>query len=339
MTHGNDDAASIRRAVMLPGLEDDSEAKMSRDSLDVFDADDSPADAADADAAAQDTSDRGVPRDRDGAQSPTERDDLGDTEDSVTIGPDREHPGRHRSRRRMGRRKPAIVAAAAVGAVLTALPFVSLIGGPERSESEDAFAPTAGVPDDDLGLGPHDGTPGTTGKPVISGQGAKKTAEAQSTASDTPDPGSKEAASHTAPAGHETSGAAATVPPKSTPVTARPTSTAQQPLLPGTVMPATYVFREGQTVVAGGAKLSMERDGNLVVRGSGGVVTWAANTAGLGSRAVFQANGDLEVQDAAGRAVWHTGTDGHPGAKLVLQASGRLVVQAESGAVLWSNTA
>lgn len=99
---------------------------------------------------------------------------------------------------------------------------------------------------------------------------------------------------------------------------------------------ATHVLRPGQPLNSGGAALSMEADGNLVVRDGSGVVRWAANTAGLGDRAVFQADGNLVVVDAAGEAVWTSGTAGNPGASLVVQTSGGVQIRTASGAVLWS---
>ncbi|MFI8008300.1 hypothetical protein [Streptomyces sp. NPDC086010] len=99
---------------------------------------------------------------------------------------------------------------------------------------------------------------------------------------------------------------------------------------------ATHVLRPGQPLNSGGAALSMEADGNLVVRDGTGVVRWAANTAGLGDRAVFQADGNLVVVDAAGEAVWTTGTAGNPGASLVVRTSGGVQIRTASGAVLWS---
>ncbi|MFI2429434.1 hypothetical protein ACH5A7_36080 [Streptomyces sp. NPDC018955] len=102
------------------------------------------------------------------------------------------------------------------------------------------------------------------------------------------------------------------------------------------VIAATYVLSPGQPVTSGGTGLSMEADGNLVVRDDTGVVRWAANTAGLGHHAVFQADGNLVVVAADGRAVWSSGTAGHPGASLAVQTSGRVLIRSAGGTVLWS---
>lgn len=102
------------------------------------------------------------------------------------------------------------------------------------------------------------------------------------------------------------------------------------------VIAATYVLNPGQPVTSGGTGLSMEADGNLVVRDDTGVVRWAANTAGLGHHAVFQADGNLVVVAADGRAVWSSGTAGNPGASLAVQTSGRVLIRSAGGATLWS---
>ncbi|WFB88494.1 hypothetical protein [Streptomyces olivaceus] len=98
----------------------------------------------------------------------------------------------------------------------------------------------------------------------------------------------------------------------------------------------THVFRAGQPARAGAASVSVEPDGNFVVRDGSGVVRWAANTASLADRAVFQADGNLVVVASDGTTVWQSGTAGHPGAELVLQESGRLLITSVSGSVLWS---
>ncbi|WGK50936.1 hypothetical protein [Streptomyces sp. B146] len=104
----------------------------------------------------------------------------------------------------------------------------------------------------------------------------------------------------------------------------------------GTVIAGTHVFRAGQPARAGAASVSVEPDGNFVVRDGSGVVRWAANTASLADRAVFQADGNLVVVASDGTTVWQSGTAGHPGAELVLQESGRLLITSVSGSVLWS---
>ncbi|MCF2131856.1 hypothetical protein L1I79_36360 [Strepomyces sp. STD 3.1] len=102
------------------------------------------------------------------------------------------------------------------------------------------------------------------------------------------------------------------------------------------IVAATFVLNPGQPVSSGGTSLSMEADGNLVVRDDTGVVRWAANTAGLGHHAVFQADGNLVVVAEDGRAVWSSGTAGNSGASLVVQTSGRVLIRSAGGATVWS---
>ncbi|WFB88497.1 MULTISPECIES: hypothetical protein [Streptomyces] len=102
------------------------------------------------------------------------------------------------------------------------------------------------------------------------------------------------------------------------------------------IVAATFVLNPGQPVSSGGTSLSMEADGNLVVRDDTGVVRWAANTAGLGHHAVFQADGNLVVVAEDGRAVWSSGTAGNLGASLVVQTSGRVLIRSAGGATMWS---
>ncbi|MFI5753523.1 hypothetical protein ACIBBE_49065 [Streptomyces sp. NPDC051644] len=102
------------------------------------------------------------------------------------------------------------------------------------------------------------------------------------------------------------------------------------------VITGTHVIWAGQPVYAGGATLSMEPDGNFVIRDSTGVVRWTAKTATMGDRAVFQDDGNLVVVAADGRAVWSSGTAGNPGALLLVQETGRVLIRSAGGAALWS---
>ncbi|MGW0792651.1 hypothetical protein ACWD04_31655 [Streptomyces sp. NPDC002911] len=120
------------------------------------------------------------------------------------------------------------------------------------------------------------------------------------------------------------------------PVVAKPISAPATPKPAEQAVASTRVIRVGQPIASGGAGLSMEADGNFVVRDRTGVVRWAANTATLGDRAVFQADGNLVVVAADGRTVWSSGTAGNPGARLVIQETGRVLIRSAGGSVLWS---
>ena len=78
---------------------------------------------------------------------------------------------------------------------------------------------------------------------------------------------------------------------------------------------------DGQRVTTPNMTIVMQRDGNLVVyQNSDNRPRWASHTAGkrvggqLARCAVMQGDGNFVLYTAAGRAVWNTGTQGHPGA-------------------------
>jgi hypothetical protein len=73
-------------------------------------------------------------------------------------------------------------------------------------------------------------------------------------------------------------------------------------------------------------RLDMQTDGDLVLSTADMVPLWASNTAGEGTYAVMQVDGNLVVYDVADRPVFASGTDGNPGAFLVCQDDGNLVI-------------
>ncbi|MDX3849461.1 hypothetical protein [Streptomyces sp. AK02-01A] len=304
----SDEAGSVRHAVMLPGFEGGREEGVPQAFLDAFETENSH--AVDA-----------------------------DTEGDVVLpaGTDAEHTGRHRQKRHKSRKRPAFVMAAAVGAVLTALPFLSQSGGPGRHETQGRPTPAAAAPDDEAGTGPTED--GVTAEPVaLAGAQVRATWEPSgsspsSHATESRSARTGETGSGLVRSGDTTSGA----PAGRDPGTTRPTPR-QTPAAPaGTVIAGPHVMRMGAPVRAGAAELSMEPDGNFVVRDGSGIVRWAANTATLGSRAVFQGDGNLVVVADDGTRVWQSGTAGHPGAKMVLQESGLLLIRSASGVLLWSS--
>jgi hypothetical protein len=52
---------------------------------------------------------------------------------------------------------------------------------------------------------------------------------------------------------------------------------------------------------------------------------------------IMLTDGDLVLYDGAGKALWSTGTQGHPGAYAVLEPDGDLVVYPSTGPALWSS--
>jgi hypothetical protein len=105
-----------------------------------------------------------------------------------------------------------------------------------------------------------------------------------------------------------------------------------------------------------GAQLVLQPDGNLVIY-AGADALWASGQLGSAIHAgeglqpgqyvlsptgryqlVMQPDGNLVEYAAGRRAVWASGTDGHPGATLAMQADGNLVVYGPDGAPLWASS-
>lgn len=110
-----------------------------------------------------------------------------------------------------------------------------------------------------------------------------------------------------------------------------------------------------------GAYVQMQNDGNLVVRSTENAALWASRTVAdygfaftegtdrfngrmnsgwyLTSRngkfrLVMQGDGNLVLYSGS-RALWHTGTNGNPGAYFLVQADGNLVVYSSANKALW----
>ena len=71
-----------------------------------------------------------------------------------------------------------------------------------------------------------------------------------------------------------------------------------------------------------------------------GGALWESGTANLGSNCHmdFQADGNLVVYDAAGAALWASGSSGTSGAELHLQADGNVVLYNGAGLPLWQSS-
>lgn len=85
---------------------------------------------------------------------------------------------------------------------------------------------------------------------------------------------------------------------------------------------------------AGGFRLTMQNDGNLVDYGPDGRPRWATGTFVPGSAANMWSDGNLVVSGPSG-VVWSTGTR-NANAFPVLQSDGNLVLYAPDGPALWS---
>lgn len=82
--------------------------------------------------------------------------------------------------------------------------------------------------------------------------------------------------------------------------------------------------------------LDMQRDGNLVLRGSDGAAVWASGTAAVGSSLVVQVGGNVVVTAPSGAPQWATGTGEAGDVTLDLLDDGRLVVRDRHATELWS---
>jgi len=87
-----------------------------------------------------------------------------------------------------------------------------------------------------------------------------------------------------------------------------------------------------------GFKLIEQRgDGNLVLYNFANRALWASGTGGHpGAYAVLQAAGNLAVYSGTGQLLWSVGTAGESGSRLVLQSDGNLVLYSASGGVRWA---
>jgi parallel beta-helix repeat protein len=83
-------------------------------------------------------------------------------------------------------------------------------------------------------------------------------------------------------------------------------------------------------------RLTLQRDGNLVLTRASGSVLWSAELGGQPSAvALMQQDGNFVVYDSAGRPLWASGTGGNPGARLAVQDDGNVVVYGPTSGPLW----
>lgn len=83
---------------------------------------------------------------------------------------------------------------------------------------------------------------------------------------------------------------------------------------------------ETRTAADGRFRLIYQGDGNLVLYFAG-TALWHTGTVGTSPGVVtMQSDGDLVVRDETGTPRWASGTSGHPGAYLVVQSDGNLVI-------------
>jgi hypothetical protein len=82
------------------------------------------------------------------------------------------------------------------------------------------------------------------------------------------------------------------------------------------------VLWPGQALRYGGASLTMQTDGNLVARDSGGVPRWSSGTFQAGSRLATGVDGNLEVRSPSNALLWQAGVGLGGVERTVLNADG-----------------
>jgi hypothetical protein len=93
----------------------------------------------------------------------------------------------------------------------------------------------------------------------------------------------------------------------------------------------------GQEIDAGGYRLVMQTDGNLVEY-TGSSVLFASNTAGQsGDYLIMQTDGNLVVYSSGGQWRWQSGTPGYTNSYLAIQTDGNVVVY-HGGAAVWARS-
>lgn len=102
------------------------------------------------------------------------------------------------------------------------------------------------------------------------------------------------------------------------------------------VLHAPYVLRSGRTVRTNRIALTMQTDGDLVLRDKGGKVIWSTGTHRPGAHAILQNDGNLVVYTASDRPAWGAGCQGHDHPTMVLQADANLVIKDKNGTPVWA---
>lgn len=104
----------------------------------------------------------------------------------------------------------------------------------------------------------------------------------------------------------------------------------------GSTVKAGTSVRTGTVINGGAYRLTLQTDGNLVLRAaSSGRVLWQSKTADAGvARLTVRKDGNIVLADTEGHVDWQTGARS-TGARLVVRPTGNLVAYRRSGTVLW----
>ncbi|WP_329343138.1 mannose-binding protein [Streptomyces sp. NBC_00663] len=247
------------------------------------------------------------------------------------VAADADHPGADSGESHGGRpKKPMLAAAAIVGAVLIAVPFL-LMGGTQDDDSKQPTANAAANEDADTVLGA-----GATNQAPDGYATRTPTAAPSDKPSKKPKPspeGSKEP--------KDDVGTVTDTKPKTTPSATRSAKTtekeaeARTPVWTSTSVSAPSTLSAGESWSTNRIKMTMQSDGNLVVYNEKGKATWASMTFGANHTARFQTDGNLVIHNGDDRPIWGADVWGHPGAKLILRADGKVVIM-DGTTVTWS---
>lgn len=84
-------------------------------------------------------------------------------------------------------------------------------------------------------------------------------------------------------------------------------------------------------------KLTLQGDGNLVLRSASNKAVWSSGTFGYpGATLKVQGDGNMVIRNESGAAVWSTKTSSGDGTYLRIQTDGNLVLRSKSGAAVWN---
>ncbi|MFI9270794.1 ricin-type beta-trefoil lectin domain protein [Kitasatospora sp. NPDC052896] len=109
------------------------------------------------------------------------------------------------------------------------------------------------------------------------------------------------------------------------------------PALLGTAITSGSTVQSGAAVAWSHGTLSMQADGNLVLYTTNNRAVWNTGTYGHpGAYLTMQTDGNLVLHSATGSALWYSGTYGNPGAQAVMQNDGNLVIYTADGKAIWS---
>jgi hypothetical protein len=96
-------------------------------------------------------------------------------------------------------------------------------------------------------------------------------------------------------------------------------------------------LKPGQSLIVGQSissqdgqfTLSLQADGDLLLRAQWGEALWTSGTSGQSATRVdMQEDGNLVIYNSTGQSLWYSGTEGNPGASLWVQDDGNLVILA-----------